>query len=249
MPSPSTDEPPKGSKSPNNGNIAKKPSFSGALHASTTSAWSLGLPFRAHPPLPLSTLAPSGLSSLPRGNAIPETTAASSSKMKEISGDVLNEVAHDLRALTSDIDILRIYVSLDEIPFALLDALQVHLRDLSLSVEVHVCIQSLLRPALQQVYENLGLERGLVSTIRKWQTLGTTLKFFFLRPDVPLHTDLEVYSNHQQVDLLPAIIGLAKGPLELPSVRVPAQGDRSNVSGYTDGTYGDGNAMDLDHDF
>jgi hypothetical protein len=46
--------------------------------------------------------------------------------------------------------------------------------------EIHICLQSLLRPALQKAYENIGLERGITSTIRKWEVVDTALRFFFL---------------------------------------------------------------------
>lgn len=167
--------------------------------------------------------------------------------MKDVSGDALDEAARDLSALISDIGTLRIYVSLDEMPFALLDALHTHLMDLSLPMVVHVCTQSLLRPALQIVYESLGLERGLVSTIRKWHALNTSLKFFFLLPDAHINTTPEDSSSYQEVDLLPAIKGLAKGSLELSKILALAEGSSSVGSGNADNNCVSGMTMDLDH--
>jgi hypothetical protein len=191
----STDEQlPEATKSPHRSTSAPHHSFPEAPHASTTSAWSIDLPLRARLSLASSPLALSGSANLPS------------------------------RPAAADMDILRIYVPLHEMPFAWLDALHTQPSDDSHPVEIHVCVQSLLRPALQQVYESLGLERGLVSTIRNWHALGTALKFFFLHPNVPLGTGLEIVSSYQQVELLLAIKGLTKGSLELFNILALGEG-------------------------
>jgi hypothetical protein len=197
MPPTSTDEqPPEATKSPHRSTSAQRPCFPGALHAFTTSTWSINLLLRARPSLASSPLVLSGSTNLPSRPAAAELAQTLSTRVKELSDDALNQAACNLSALTGDIDILRIYVPLDEIPFALLDALHTQPLDDSHQAEIYVCVQSLWCPALQQVYESLSLERGLVSTIRKWHALVTAHKFFFVRTSVPLGTGLEVFCSY-----------------------------------------------------
>jgi hypothetical protein len=195
------------------------PSFAGARNASTTSAWAQRSTRQA-------TFAPLKFSP----------------KVKELSGEALDGI--DPSTLTQGVEILRIYISLDEMPFALLDAL---LPDLGNLKEIHICLQSLLRPALQKVYENLGLERGLTFTIRKWEAGVTTLKFFFLLPGV--ETGCENFGGFQEIELGTAIQGLAGGSEELTRILEMAERGASHarleVSSDANGN-NDGNGMDLD---
>jgi hypothetical protein len=195
------------------------PSFAGARNASTTSAWAQRSTRQA-------TLAPLKFSP----------------KVKELSGEAFDGI--DPGTLIQGIEILRIYVSLDEMPFALLDTL---LPDSEGLKEIHICIQSLLRPALQKVYENLGLERGLTSTIRKWEFGATTIKFFFLLPGV--EAGCENFRGFQEIELGTAIQGLARGSEELTRILEMAERGASHarleVSSDANGNNG-GNRMDLD---
>jgi hypothetical protein len=249
LPASTDNQPPKGTNSPENGTAAENLTFPGALHASTTSAWSVGLPFRARPSLSSSRFALSVSSSLVSRHATAQPADSSLSKVKEISGDALDEAARNLPTLTSDIYTLRIHVSLDKMPFVLLDALHTHLANENHLIEVHVCIESLLRPSLHHIHERLGLEQDLMSRIRKWQAMNTPLKLFFLRPDVLVGTTPEEFSNYQQIELLPAIQGLHKGSLGRSKILELAESDPPIVSGYTEGNSRDSDdAMDVDHD-
>jgi hypothetical protein len=195
------------------------PSFAGARNASTTSAWAQRSARQA-------TFAPLKFSP----------------KVKELSGEALDSI--DPGTLIQGIEILRIYVSLDEMPFALLDAL---LPDLGNLKEIQICLQSLLRPALQKVYENLGLERGLAFTIRKWETGVTTLGFFFLLPGE--ENGCENFGGFQEIELRTAIQGLARGSEELTRILEMAERGASHarleVSSDANGN-GGGNGIDLD---
>ena len=190
------------------------PSFPGAPHAATTSAWSSGLPIRAiQTPIH------------------PFTFSSSSARpplsVKELSGDALDGVTSELAILIQNTNILRIYAPLDEMPFAFLDALITDILDATSLTEIHMCIQSLLRPALQSIYESLGLGQGFVSAIRKWANTKTTLKFFFLPPESSVSVKFDTY---QEVNLLPAIRGLARGSADLCEILARAEGRSSETS-------------------
>lgn len=100
---------------------------------------------------------------------IPETG------VKELSGDspIVAGIT-DITSIMQGVDILRIYTSVDDVPFALLDALNGTTTSLR---ELHICIQLHLRPALQNIQDSHGLRRAIISTMQKWQTSGTLLKF------------------------------------------------------------------------
>jgi hypothetical protein len=195
------------------------PSFAGARNASTTSAWAQRSARQA-------TFAPLKFSP----------------KVKELSGEAFDGI--DPGTLIQGIEILRIYVPLDEMPLALLNTL---LPDSEGLKEIHICIPSLLHPALQKVCENVGLERGLTSTIRRWEVADTTLRFFFLLPGV--ETGCENFGGFQEIELGTAIRGLARGSEELTRILEMAERGASHarleVSSDANGNNG-GNGMDLD---
>jgi hypothetical protein len=82
--------------------------------------------------------------------------------------------------------------------------------------EVHICVQSLLHAALQNVHENLGLKRALTATVRKWAATRTALKFLFIRPDVA--TTCENIDGFQEVNLFSAIKRRPKVSVELTQI-------------------------------
>jgi hypothetical protein len=107
------------------------------------------------------------------------------------------------------------YISFDEIPFALLDALYNFLQGSDDLEEIHLCIQSHLRPAIQDINDNFGLQRALTSAIRKWSSLNTALKFFFLLPDIDQGSHCIIFTSYQEANVLTAIKDLNNTPAEL----------------------------------
>jgi hypothetical protein len=182
------------------------PDFAGVRNASTTSAWAFRSPRYADTPL----------SPFPQKfSNSPSSILTTSPNGKELSGGALDAASSDPVAFIEGIQILRVYVSLDEMPFALLDVIYTHLQSSGNLEEVHICIQSLLRSALQKVHDNFGLERALTSTIRKWAAGSTALKFFFLLPGVATSSPCVTFDSYQEVDLLTAIRESTRGSVEL----------------------------------
>lgn len=210
------------------------PSFPRSPHAATTSAWSSSLPIRAMQ-TPIHPYTYSG------------SFARSYPSVKELSGDLIDGVTSNLATLVQNTNILRLYAPLDEIPFAFLDALVTEILVAPLLTEIHMCIHSLLRPALQSIYESWGLERGFISAIRKWANTKTTLKFFFLLPGSSVSVKFDTY---QDVNLLPAIRGLARGSAELWDILAQAEcrsSETSSVSlGAAEHSQGGKEAMEVD---
>jgi hypothetical protein len=170
---------------------------------------------------------------------------ASSFNVKELSGNALDTAAENPIQLLVNLEVLRIFVQFDHIPFVLLDTLLEHCSTAGSFRELHLCIQYHLRPALQNVQKNLGLERALICTIRKWTTSKTVLKFFFffLLPDVAptsedklpdnhgeiaLNPDHVNFSKYQAVDLSTAKADIAEASNELHDISALAEG-RSSV--------------------
>lgn len=127
--------------------------------------------------------------------------------MRDLTGDDLELAASDLQTLTNTTSILRIHVALYELPFAFLDSLHAHLQTEAYLREVHLCIQSSLRSALQAILGNLGLERGFTATMRKWAGLETRLRWYLLVSNATLGEG----AGYQEVDLMGAIRGLGTG--------------------------------------
>jgi hypothetical protein len=173
------------------------PTFMGARNASTTSAWTQCPRLQADRPFTPGFRSPA-------------------LEMKELSGDTFETASSDPVAFIEGMEIVRIYVMLEEMPFVLLDALYTHLQDSTDLKEVHICIQSLLRAVLQNVHENLGLKRALTAATRKWAATRTALKFLFIRPDVA--TTCENIDGFQEVNLFSAIKRRPKVSVELTQI-------------------------------
>jgi hypothetical protein len=173
------------------------PTFAGARNASTTSAWAQRPRFQTDTPFSPGIRRPA-------------------LNVKELSGDALETASSDPGTFIEGLEIARIYVTLEEMPFVLLDALYTHLQDSTDLKEVHICVQSLLHAALQNVHENLGLKRSLTATVRKWAATRTALKFLFIRPDVA--TTCENIDGFQEVNLFSAIKRRPKVSVELTQI-------------------------------
>jgi hypothetical protein len=163
------------------------PDFAGNSNASTTSAWSFGAPAKQHAPF-----APTSLRFSTTPSSFDAATATfgvfpSSSNVKELSGEALeNATATDPVALLQDVKVLRLYVEVDEVPFALLDQVYTQAHTAGTLREMQVCIQLSLRPALQDIQNSIGLKRAMRSTMRKWAASNTPLRFFFPLPNVTI---------------------------------------------------------------
>jgi hypothetical protein len=197
------------------------PTFAGALNAHTTAAWASNSTKKASaltPPSPLKLSIPIGaLDTL-------STAFTSSPKVKELSSDDLSVAESDLSALLGSYETLRIYVSLDEMPFAFLDALDAQLRGGGSLKEIHICIASLLRPALRAIYESIGLKRGFTSTVRKWAGTNATLKFFSFSPLTEVSSGRVGCNKYQEVDLSMAVQLFANGSVELSEILALVEG-------------------------
>lgn len=205
--------------------------FAGARYASTTSAW-------------LSR--PSHQAASPSSPATQNAPHASSPQVRDLTGDDLELAASDLQTLTNTTSILRIHVALDELPFAFLDSLHAHLQTEAYLREVHLCIQSSLRSALQTILGNLGLERGFTATMREWAGLETRLRWYLLVSSATMGEG----AGYQEVDLMGAIRGLEKGHAGLEDVvaRVERAGASSQAvaHGHQDDSMEDVEMMDMD---
>jgi hypothetical protein len=152
--------------------------FAGVPHASTTAAWVSNVSYHTRNLAPeLSNTSQSDIGTPDPDNFTP------SPALKELTGTSLDAALADPLAHIQDIHTLRIFVALDELPFALLDTLHTQLQSGGCLGEVQVCIRSSLRDALVRICGNLGLERGIVGTVRKWEGNGLGLTFFFLCSD------------------------------------------------------------------
>lgn len=138
----------------------KRPTFVGLRSASTTSAWNFSA-LRAptvFPPLNLHMPIPSRAISNTKDSL--EFTTMPSSKVKELDNEALDDVPTNVSTLLDDIDILRIYVALDEMPFALLDGLIGQLQDNGHLKQLQMCVQLLLHAEfplpLSPLFRSLG---------------------------------------------------------------------------------------------
>jgi hypothetical protein len=120
--------------------------------------------------------------------------------------------------LHGDVQILRIYLSLEHLPPQCLDEMYAHFQQHNVSpiLEIHLCVRSLLRPCLQDIDEDPALEQAMTSMVANWSTVNTTFKFFFLRPGVP--TDRDRFQNFVEKDLVRAIEGLKEHDVELSEI-------------------------------
>lgn len=160
--------------------VAPPPTFASNPNASTTSASSFGAPARSH-----AFLAPTSLRS--SDTPSPFATLASTTheiqftpSVKELSGEAIDHaIGADPSALLKDIEVLRLYSEIDEIPFAFIDEIYTQVENAGAFREMHVCVQLSLRSALQNIYNNIGFKRALRSAMRKWVASKIVLKFYF----------------------------------------------------------------------
>ena len=226
------------------------PSFAGNLNVFTTSAWSFASPAQASAPCSPSPLRCSTSYRSFGTTPVPADTLTSLQKVKELSGDALDvATTQEPSLLIKDVKVLRIYVQLDELPFVLLDAVYIQSQASGSLRELHICIQSFLRPALQDIQNSYGLKLALTSTMRKWTTSNTVLKSFFLVPKGTFGPGYVDSSSYQEVDLWTAIAGLDEGSVELTDILRKAEGRLPIAQGAFNSTVGDvddGDMMDLD---
>ncbi|KAF2029172.1 hypothetical protein EK21DRAFT_113229 [Setomelanomma holmii] len=206
-----------------------QPAFAGAPNASTTSAWVFG------------SRAPVTPSPLRQAFSSPSFTnvTPSSSDLMELSGDNLDLAVANSSQSFSNIKVIRLHVQLDHIPFALLDTMLEQVKASGSLREVHLCIQSQLWPALQDVQKNVGLERALTSTARKWVNTKILFKFFFFLPHVPAvpeqdnvrkpgtashNSDYLDFNLYKEVDFPTAIAGTQEASNELYDILAFAEG-------------------------
>ncbi|KAH7410119.1 hypothetical protein DE146DRAFT_775493 [Phaeosphaeria sp. MPI-PUGE-AT-0046c] len=188
--------------------------FAGVPSASTTSAWTFS-------PQSASTFISQSSMQLPihsyarRANGSPKLTSTSLSRVTELDSEALDDMPNDLSALFDKIDVLHIFTTLDEMPFALLDALIGQLQNNGSLEELHICLQLPLRPALQAISNNFGLQRGLKHLISKWASSGTTLKFYFLLPQCIDRPEEDTFGKYWHIDILPALEDLGNGSARL----------------------------------
>jgi hypothetical protein len=201
--------------------LPRQCSYSLVLQTHTTAAWVSNSTEVSSPPFSASS---PRLSKLTDSSEVQSTAATSLPKVKELSGDSLGIANSDLSALIEGIDTLRMYVSLEELPFALLEELSAQLEGGGDLKEMNICITSSLRPVLQAIHESIGLERGLTFIIRKWENTSTTLKFFFFLPQPEGTHDRMDFKRYQEADLTTAIHGLVDGSAELSEVLAVAEG-------------------------
>jgi hypothetical protein len=228
-----------------------RPTFAGNPNASTTSAWSSRAPANPHaasgPSSPNSSTAYSAFGA-PTSQSLPFKAPSS---VKELSGETLdNATTTDPAILIQDVDVLRLYVDIADVPFALLDSLHTHSQLSSTFHELHICVQLSLRPALQDIQNSIDLKRAITSTMRSWAASSTILKFYFPLPSVQSGASSSSFNDYQEVDLWTAVAGLDEATVELTEILRKAEG-RSTVGDQTcsDAEIGSGemdDAMDLD---
>ncbi|KAG9190361.1 hypothetical protein G6011_08449 [Alternaria panax] len=117
--------------------------------------------------------------------------------------------------LNGETQILRIYLSLEDLPPESLHGMFLHFQKQGANPlqEVHLCVRSLLRPCLQDIDEDCALRKKMLFMISEWLTFGTTVKFFFHRLGVDV--DRDCFQNFVEKDLMRAIQGLKEHDVEL----------------------------------
>ncbi len=136
--------------------------------------------------------------------------------------------------LDGDIYILRVYLSLEDLPPKSLDGMFLHFQNQGANPlhEIHLCIRSLLRPCLQGMEEDYTLQEKMLFMVDQWFTFGTAVKFFFHRPGVEV--DRDRFQNFVEKDFKRAVEGLREHDVELSEIL----GEESWVLG-RDAAYGD----------
>ncbi|KAJ4374801.1 hypothetical protein N0V83_001878 [Neocucurbitaria cava] len=125
---------------------------------------------------------------------------------------------HPSTVIKSGTEVLRIYLPFDKLPLAWLNALLLYLLQANLSLRVHLYVRSLLRPCLQDIFEDAKLASQLTTTMRKYLIdLGTALRFFFLKPSGRLDAS-DCAENFVEKDFFGAIVGLQEHTVELSEI-------------------------------
>jgi hypothetical protein len=171
-------------------------------------------------------------------------TLASSPVVVELSSEALAEINDSFILLNSGIEILRMYITLDELPLNFLAAIHATPQTLR---EVHFCIQSDLRNAVLDVSENLGLERALRSLTRSWT--GSALVFNFFRAGLADDADHECFGNFQAAEFMTAVEGITEGTVEFTEILYRAEGRTASMPRITATQRADGDGdVDMDVD-
>lgn len=120
--------------------------------------------------------------------------------------------------LDGDIHVVRIYLSLEDLPPSSLHDILLNFQNQGQNPlqEIHLCIRSLHRPCLQDIYEDRKLEEAMLFMVDQWFAFGTAVKIFFHRPGVD--ADRDRFQNFVEKDLVRAIRGLAEGDVELSEI-------------------------------
>ncbi|KAI4914725.1 hypothetical protein J4E90_004757 [Alternaria incomplexa] len=120
--------------------------------------------------------------------------------------------------LDGDIHVVRVYLSLENLPPSPLHDILLNFQNQGQNPlqEIHLCVRSLLRPCLQDIYENSELEEAMLFMVDQWFAFGTAVKFFFHRPGVDTARDR--FQNFVEKDLVRAVQGLAEGDVELSEI-------------------------------
>ncbi|KAF1945606.1 hypothetical protein EJ02DRAFT_431401 [Clathrospora elynae] len=138
---------------------------------------------------------------------------------KDIMGlQLTKKITDPSSILNGDIQILRIYLPLEQLPLQWLEEAYFHCQKQNSNPlrEVHLCVRSPLRPCLQDIDEDPVREQAMKAMVEKWAVVNTVLKFFFLRPDVQAGRDR--FQNFVEKDLMQAIEGLQDGDVELSDI-------------------------------
>jgi hypothetical protein len=120
--------------------------------------------------------------------------------------------------LDGDIQILRVYLSLEDLPPKSLHGMFLYFQNqgTNLLQEIHLCIRSLLRPCLQDIDEDCTLQEKMLYMVDEWFTFGTAVKFFFHRPGVEV--DRDRFQNFVEKDFQRAVQGLREHDVELSEI-------------------------------
>lgn len=114
--------------------------------------------------------------------------------------------------LNGDTKIIRVYLPFDALPLDWLDSLlQYFSRQNNNPIhEIHICIRSLLRPCLQDIYDESYPASGIASMFLNWTSSGTSLLFYFYRLGADITPGRDRFPTFHEKDLMRAIEGLSE---------------------------------------
>jgi len=150
---------------------------------------------------------------------------------------ITKKIQDHVTVLSGDVDILRIYLPLDQFPPYCMAEIYTHVQQQSTNslVEIHLCVRSLLRPCLQDMNENDELKEAVMDMVLNWKAVNTDIKFYFLRKGV--RADRDCFQNFIEKDLMRAIKGLPDGDVELSEI-LGEESILNNQPQETPNTYG-----------